>query len=87
MAPPAVHWKVTVEELNVDPGDGLTITAGPDPGVGVGVGVGVGLGTIVGVGVGVGVGLGAVESMMPRSLCESTLSVTLTVIDDEGAEV
>ena len=58
MALPAVHWKVTVDELKVDPGAGLTMTAGLDPGVAVGVGVGVGWGVAVGVGVGVGVGLG-----------------------------
>jgi len=38
VAPPAVHWKVTVEEVKVEPGAGLIITAGP-PGVDVGVGV------------------------------------------------
>ena len=58
VAPPAVHWKVTLEEANVDPGAGLTITAAPDPGVGVGVDVGVGDGVPVGVAVGVGVGVG-----------------------------
>src|SRR5207249_1577763 len=40
VALPALHWKVTLEELNVDPGGGLSITAGP---VGAGVGVGVGV--------------------------------------------
>jgi hypothetical protein len=40
VALPAVQWKVTVEELKVDPGTELTITAGPVVGVGVGVGVG-----------------------------------------------
>ena len=55
MALPAVHWKVTVEELKVDPGAGLVITAGPFVGVGVTVGVGVGVPPGVGVGVGVGV--------------------------------
>jgi len=58
VALPAVHWKVTVDELKVDPDAGLTMTAGLDPGVAVGVGVGVGWGVAVGVGVGVGVGLG-----------------------------
>lgn len=63
VAPPAVHWNVTVDEFNVDPGAGLVRTAGPEPGVDVGVAVGVGLGVPVGVavGVGVGVGVGAVE--------------------------
>ena len=64
VALPAVHRKVTVEELNVDPGAGLTITAGPAVGVGVtvavglGVTVGVGLGVTDGVTVAVGVGVG-----------------------------
>jgi hypothetical protein len=49
VALPAVQWKVTVEELKVDPGTGLTITAGPVVGVGVGVGVGVAVGVGVGV--------------------------------------
>jgi len=46
VALPALHWKVTLEELNVDPGGGLSITAGPVGG-GVGVGVGVGV-TLIG---------------------------------------
>ena len=50
LAVPALHVKVTLEEVNVDPGGGLSITDGP-----VGVGVGVALGPGVGVGVGVGV--------------------------------
>ena len=58
VALPAFHWKVTVEEVKVDPGAGLIITAGLDPGVVVGVGLGVGLGVDEGVGVGVGVGVG-----------------------------
>jgi hypothetical protein len=57
VALPAVHLKVTVEPLKVDPGAGLIITAGPEPGVGVGVAVGVGIGVGVGVAVGVGVGV------------------------------
>jgi len=56
VALPALHWNVTVEDVNVDPGGGLSITAGPVEGVGVGVGVAVGVGLGVGVGVGVGVG-------------------------------
>ena len=48
--------KVTVEEVNVDPGGGLSITDGP---VGGGVEVGVGVAVPVGVGVTVGVGVGA----------------------------
>ena len=44
MVLPALQLKVTVEELNVDPGGGLSITAGPVVGVGVGVAVGVGVG-------------------------------------------
>src|SRR5437867_2675064 len=51
VALPALHWKVTLDEVNVDPGGGLNITAGP-----VGVGVGVGVPPAVGVAVGVGVG-------------------------------
>ena len=34
---------MTVDELNVDPGAGLTITAAPAPAVDVGVAVGVGV--------------------------------------------
>ena len=58
MALPALQLKVTLEELKVDPGGGLSITPGPmvgGVGVGVGVGVPVGVGVDVGVGVGVGV--------------------------------
>ena len=51
MALPALHWKVTLDEVKVDPGCGLSITAGP-VGVGVGVAVAVGVGVDVGVGVG-----------------------------------
>ena len=61
MALPALHWNVTVEDVNVDPGGGLSITAGPVEGVGVGVGVGVAVG--VGVGVAVGVGVGVAEGL------------------------
>jgi hypothetical protein len=50
-----LHVNVTLEEVNVDPGVGLNITAAVGPGVGVGVAVGVALPP----GVGVGVGLGA----------------------------
>ena len=42
---------MTLEEVKVEPGGGLNITAGP---VGTGVGVGVGVGVAPGVGVGVG---------------------------------
>ena len=41
---PALQVKVTLEELKVDPGGGLNITAAPVMGVGVGVTVGVGVG-------------------------------------------
>jgi hypothetical protein len=58
VALPALQVNVTVEDVNVDPGTGLTITAGPLVGVGVGVGVAVGVGVGVGVRVGVGVGVG-----------------------------
>ena len=50
---------MTVDEIKVDPGAGLVITAEPGTGVAVGVGVGVALPPGVGVGVGVGVGDGA----------------------------
>ena len=36
-----------VEELNVDPDGGLSITAGPVVGAGVGVAVGVGVGELI----------------------------------------
>src|SRR5439155_3583298 len=55
VALPALHWKVTLDEVNVDPGGGLSITAGP---VGGGVGVGVGVEVPPGVGVAVGVAVG-----------------------------
>jgi hypothetical protein len=58
---PALQVKVTLEELKVDPGGGLNITAEPVTGVGVGVGVTVGVGVPVGVGVGVAVGVGVGE--------------------------
>ena len=60
MALPALQLKVTLEEVKVDPGGGLIMTAAPIVGVGVGVtiGVGVGVGVAVGVGVGVGVTVG-----------------------------
>jgi len=58
VALPALHWNVTVEDVNIDPGGGVSITAGP---VGGGVGVGVGVGVPPGVGVGVGVGVGPAE--------------------------
>jgi hypothetical protein len=54
VAVPALHVKVTVEDVNVDPGTGVSITDGP---VGGGVGVGVGVGVAVPPGVGVGVGV------------------------------
>ena len=58
MALPALQLKVTLEEVKVDPGTGLSITASPVVGVGVAVGVAVGVGVGVGLGVGVGVGVG-----------------------------
>jgi hypothetical protein len=59
LALPALHVNVTLEELKVDPGTGVSITPGPVAGgVGVGLGVGVGVGTGVAVGVGVGAGVG-----------------------------
>jgi len=58
VALPALQVKVTLDELKVDPGGGLNITA--VPGVGVGVGVAVGVAVALGVGVGVTVGAGPV---------------------------
>ena len=58
--------KVTLEEVNVEPGVGLNITAA------VGVGVGVGVTLPPGVGVGVGVGLAEqVENLNePMRVCQ-----------------
>ena len=67
MALPALQLKVTLEELKVEPGCGLSITAGPVVGVGVGVGLG------VGVGVGVGVRLGAAAQYLPPVFKEPML--------------
>ena len=47
---------MTLDEVKVEPGGGLNITAGP-----VGAGVGVSVGVAPGVGVGVGVGVGPAE--------------------------
>jgi hypothetical protein len=58
LAVPALQVKVTLEEVNVDPGGGLSITEAP---FGGGVGVAVGVGVPPGVGVGVGVGVGPAE--------------------------
>ena len=55
VAVPLLQVKVTEEDVNVDPGTGVSITDGP---VGGGVGVRVGVGVALGVGVGVGVPLG-----------------------------
>jgi hypothetical protein len=44
VALPALHWKVTLDELKVEPGGGFSITAGPVGGVGVALGPGVGVG-------------------------------------------
>jgi hypothetical protein len=63
--------KVTLEEVRLEPGNGLSITAA-DPGEGVGVvvgvGIAVGVGDEVGVdeGVGVGVGVGVGEELGTR---------------------
>jgi hypothetical protein len=83
VALPGLHVKVTLEDVKVEPGGGLSITT--PAGVGVGVAVGVAVGVTVGLGVGVGVGL--VEEMAPTSLCPSVVSVTLTLIGDEAAEM
>ena len=58
VALPVLHVKVTLDEVNVDPGTGVSITDGP---VGGGVGVGVGVGVALPLGVGVGVGVGPPE--------------------------
>lgn len=58
LAVPGLQLKVTEEEVNVDPGAGLSMIDGPvGGGVGVGVAVGVGVGVAVAVGVAVGVGV------------------------------
>ena len=46
MALPAVQLNVTIEEVKVEPGGGLTITPYGVGGVGVGVGVGVTVDTV-----------------------------------------
>jgi hypothetical protein len=53
VALPVLQVNVTLDEVNVDPGTGVSITDGPTGG---GVGVGVAVPDGVGVGVGVGVG-------------------------------
>ena len=58
---PAVQLKLTLEELKVDPGSGLTICTDPGLAVGVGLTVAVGVGVALGPGVGVGVGVGVGE--------------------------
>ena len=55
---PALQVKVTLDEVKVEPGDGLIITAAPLVGAGVGVAVGLGVGVGVAVAVGVGVDFG-----------------------------
>ena len=89
MALPALQLKVTLEEVNVDPGGGLSITAGPVVGVGVGVGVGVevavgvGVGVALGVGVEVGVGVGVGELSSPKTptlLAAPTYTLPLTIV-------
>ena len=76
MALPALQLKVTLEEVKVDPGTGLSIAAGPVVG-GVGVGVGFGVGVVDGVGVALGlcVGVGppapTVRIPLPVALCPS----------------
>ena len=64
MALPELQLKVTLEEVKVDPGGGLSISAGPVAGgVGVGVDVGLGVGVALDVGEGVGVGVGVGEGV------------------------
>jgi len=88
VAVPALHEKVTVEELKVDPGAGLSMTAAAGAGVGVAVavavavgvgvtlavGVGVGVALAVGVGVADGVGVGVGEVAGPYSDCAPEMS-------------
>ena len=79
MALPALQVKVTLDELKVDPGGGLSITAAPIVGVGVGVGVGVAVG--VGAGVGVGVGVGVLSRpKAPTPLVVPTYTLPLAIV-------
>ncbi len=71
MAPPALQLKVTLDEVNVDPGAGLVTCA---PGVGVGVGVGVGTGVGVGVGVAVVAWIG-IDVRAARSIKRTAVGV------------
>jgi len=66
VAVPALHVNVTLEEVNVDPGGGLSITDGP-----VGGGVGVGVGVALGPGVGVGPPEPTVRIPVPVAICPS----------------
>ena len=68
---PALQVKVTLEEPKVDPGGGVSITAGLVPGVGVGV--------AVGVGVGVGVGL-LNRPKAPTPLVVPTYTLPLAIV-------
>ena len=80
MALPAVQLNVTLDEVKVDPGEGLIMTAGPVvPGVGVGVAVGVAVG--VGVAVEVGVGVGELSRpKTPTPLVVPAYSLPLAIV-------
>jgi len=79
VALPALQVKVTLDELKVEPGGGLSITAAPVVGVGVGVGVAVGVG--VGVGAGVGVGVGVLNRpKAPTPLVVPTYTLPLAIV-------
>ena len=75
MALPALQVKITLDELKVEPGGGLSITAAPVVGVGVGVGVGVAVAVGVGVGVGAGVGVGVGVGVLNRPKAPTPLVV------------
>ena len=72
MVLPAVHWNVTVDDVKVEPGGGLVMTAEPGAGVSVGVGVAVGVGVGVAVPPGVGVGVGGPPGPTVISLMRSS---------------
>src|SRR5436309_9972362 len=83
VALPALQLKMTVEDVNIDPGCGLNICAAPGLGVGVGVGdtvgVAVGVGVVLGVtvGVGAGVGVGVLPGMARANATDIVHAETL----------
>ena len=70
---------MTVEPEKVDPGAGLTMTAGPEPGLEVGVGVGLGVIVAVAVGLRVGVGVGVVVGVAVGVGLGATVGVGVTL--------